>query len=155
MNMEKIIKKIREFRDARDWQQFHNPKDMAIAISVESAELLEHFLWKSNAEVEKRVAERKEQVSDEIADIGIYLFELADILGNFVNRTLAFTEKNFKGLGRHCCGLRFERLQGRLLRTSSLLQEGAGHDGARGIRMSGMSQHAEAKKRSGHEPVQV
>ena len=81
MSMEKIIQKIREFRDARDWRQFHNPKDMAIAISIESAELLEHFLWKTNAEVEKRVAEKKEQVSDEIADIGIYLFELADILG--------------------------------------------------------------------------
>ena len=79
--MEKIVQKIREFRDARDWRQFHNPKDMAIAISIESAELLEHFLWKTNAEVEKRVAEKKEQVSDEIADIGIYLFELADILG--------------------------------------------------------------------------
>ena len=81
MSMEKIVQKIREFRDARDWRQFHNPKDMAIAISIESAELLEHFLWKNNTEVEKRVAEKKEHISDEIADIGIYLFELADILG--------------------------------------------------------------------------
>ncbi|MCX6926216.1 MAG: nucleotide pyrophosphohydrolase [Verrucomicrobia bacterium] len=81
MSMENIIQRIREFRDARDWRQFHNPKDMAIAISVESAELLEHFLWKTNAEVEKRIAEKMEQVSDEIADIGIYLFELSDILG--------------------------------------------------------------------------
>ena len=81
MSMEKIIQKIREFRDARDWRQFHNPKDMAIAISIESAELLEHFLWKNTTEVEKRVAEKKEHISDEIADIGIYLFELADILG--------------------------------------------------------------------------
>jgi dCTP diphosphatase len=79
--MDPIIQKIRDFRDARDWRQFHNPKDMAIAISVESAELLEHFLWKTNDEVEKCVAEKKEQISDEIADIGIYLFELSDILG--------------------------------------------------------------------------
>jgi len=81
MSMENMVQKIREFRDARDWRQFHNPKDMAIAISVESAELLEHFLWRNTTEVEKRVAEKKEPISDEIADIGIYLFELSDILG--------------------------------------------------------------------------
>jgi dCTP diphosphatase len=81
MSVEKIIAQIREFRDARDWRQFHNPKDMAIAISVESAELLEHFLWKTNTEVEKRVKEKNEEISDEIADIGIYVLELADILG--------------------------------------------------------------------------
>ena len=81
MSMENMVQKIREFRDARDWRQFHNPKDMAIAISVESAELLEHFLWRNTTEVEKSVAEKKEPISDEIADIGIYLFELSDILG--------------------------------------------------------------------------
>ncbi len=57
MQLEDIAKKIREFRDARDWAQFHNPKDMAIAISIESSELLEHFLWKNPEEVEDRIKE--------------------------------------------------------------------------------------------------
>lgn len=80
MSIENITKKIRAFRDKRDWAQFHNPKDMAIAISIESSELLEHFLWKTAEESEARVVEKKEEIEDEIADIAIYLFELADNL---------------------------------------------------------------------------
>ena len=80
MNTDEITKKIRSFRDARDWAQFHNPKDMAIAISIEASELLEHFLWKTPEESENRVNEKREEIEDEIADIAIYLFELADNL---------------------------------------------------------------------------
>ena len=76
-----IAAKIREFRDERDWEQFHNPKDMAIALSIEASELLEHFLWKSPEEVEKRVCSHREEIEEEIADIAIYLTELADNLG--------------------------------------------------------------------------
>jgi len=76
-----ITAKIRAFRDARDWAQFHNPKDMAIAISLESAELLEHFLWKNPEEVASRVTSHLDEITDEIADIAIYLTELADNLG--------------------------------------------------------------------------
>lgn len=81
MQLEDITAKIREFRDARDWDQFHNPKDMAIAISLEAGELLEHFLWKQSDEVEARVESHGEEIEEEIADIAIYLFELADNLG--------------------------------------------------------------------------
>lgn len=76
-----IISKIRAFRDERDWAQFHNPKDMAIALSIETGELLEHFLWKNPEEVAKRIATNREEIEEEIADIGIYLAELADNLG--------------------------------------------------------------------------
>lgn len=79
--IEEISQKIRAFRDARDWAQFHNPKDMAIAISLESAELLEHFLWKTPEEVEERVKTNRDEIVDEIADIAVYLVELADNLG--------------------------------------------------------------------------
>ena len=75
-----VTKQITDFRDAREWLQFHNPKDMAIAISVEASELLEHFLWKTPAEVQRRAKDKKEEIRDEIADIAIYLVELADIL---------------------------------------------------------------------------
>jgi NTP pyrophosphatase (non-canonical NTP hydrolase) len=99
MSMAKVIEQIRAFRDERDWRQFHNPKDMAIAISVESAELLEHFLWKKDAEVEKQITERKEQISDEIADIGIYLLELSDNLG--INMIAAMERKLAKNAAKY------------------------------------------------------
>ena len=76
-----LLEKIRAFRDERDWAPFHNPKDMAIAISLEASELLEHFLWKNPEEVTARVESHREAISEEIADIAIYLSELADNLG--------------------------------------------------------------------------
>ena len=80
-SLEQTIEKIRAFRDARDWAQFHNTKDMAIAISIEASELLEHFLWKNPQEVESRIEAKRSEIESEIADIGIYLTELADNLG--------------------------------------------------------------------------
>ena len=77
---DEILTNIRDFRDERDWAQFHNPKDMAIAISIEASELLEHFLWKTTEESEQRVQEKRAEISDEIADIAVYLLELADNL---------------------------------------------------------------------------
>ena len=71
---------IRDFVNRRDWQQFHSPKDMAVAITAEASELLQLFVWKSSAESHD-IAERKRNlVADEMADVGILLFELADIL---------------------------------------------------------------------------
>lgn len=67
--------------EERDWKQFHNPKDMAIALSLESSELLEHFLWKNGADIDAKVATHREAIREEIADIGIYLVELCDVLG--------------------------------------------------------------------------
>ena len=71
---------INTFRDARDWKQFHNPKDMAVSISIEAAELLEHFQWKSAAECEAHIAANRKAVADEVADVAIYLFEMAELL---------------------------------------------------------------------------
>ncbi len=77
----KITEKIRTFRDDRDWMQFHNPKEIAAAIAIESAELQEIFLWKDYPESETAAREKQQAVADEIADIAVYLFELADNLG--------------------------------------------------------------------------
>lgn len=79
-SIEQITDIIRKFRDERDWKQFHTPKDMAAAISIEAGELLEHFLWKTNEEAEERLKTHREEVVEEVADIGIFLFELADNL---------------------------------------------------------------------------
>jgi NTP pyrophosphatase (non-canonical NTP hydrolase) len=79
--MDDVLARIRQFRDARDWLQFHNPKDLAVSISIEAAELLEEFQWKSADESRRHAAENRERVADEIADVAIYLLELTDVLG--------------------------------------------------------------------------
>ena len=75
-----MLQMIRLFRDERDWMQFHDPKSMAASITIEAAELLEHFQWKNKEEVEEYVATHKEEIAEEIADVAIYLIELADNL---------------------------------------------------------------------------
>jgi dCTP diphosphatase len=76
-----MTKKIIQFRDERDWMQFHDPKNMAVSIILEASELLEHFQWKTKEEVEEYVKQNNAEIKDEIADIALYLFELADNLG--------------------------------------------------------------------------
>ena len=61
--------KIIVFRDKREWKQFHNPKDVAISLTLEAAELLEHFQWKNPKETKKYVKTNKSEISDEIADV--------------------------------------------------------------------------------------
>jgi dCTP diphosphatase len=75
-----LTAEIRAFRDARDWQQFHGPKELAVAISAEAGELLQHFVWQDARQSEERARTRREEIADEIADVGILLFELADNL---------------------------------------------------------------------------
>lgn len=80
--MVKLLKhlqqKIIEFRDARNWKQFHNPKDLAISLSLEAGELLENFQWKSSKEA---VQANFENVKDEIADVMVYALLLSHELG--------------------------------------------------------------------------
>ncbi len=80
-DIKNVIEKIMKFRDERDWMQFHDPKNMAVSIILEASELLEHFQWKTKDEVEKYARENQDEIKDEIADIALYLFELADNLG--------------------------------------------------------------------------
>lgn len=58
-----------KFRSERDWEQFHNPKDQALSLVLESAELLEHFQWKNGAELTAHLAAKKGEVADELADV--------------------------------------------------------------------------------------
>ena len=66
---------------AREWQQYHNPKDMAVAIAAEAGELLQHFVWQQPDQVDRRAKDKHEEIASEIADVGILLFEMADLLG--------------------------------------------------------------------------
>lgn len=71
-DIDNLIKQILAFRDARDWQQFHNSKDLALALSIEASELLELFLWKGNEEADP------EKLKEELADVLMYTLLLAD-----------------------------------------------------------------------------
>jgi dCTP diphosphatase len=79
--IDELTAEIRAFRDARDWRQFHNPKELAVAITAEAGELLQHFVWQSPEQAERRLTERRAAIEDEIADVAILLFELADNSG--------------------------------------------------------------------------
>ena len=72
-----LVEKIIKFRDDRNWSQFHNPKDLAISISLEAAELLELFQWSNSDEV---VENNYQELQDELADILIYCTLMADKL---------------------------------------------------------------------------
>jgi NTP pyrophosphatase (non-canonical NTP hydrolase) len=91
------IKEVKEFyrifNKERDWEQFHNPKDLAIALSVEAGEIQEHFLWKTNDEINELLKNsiKKQEITDEIADVFAYLILLSDKLN--IDLIKAFYEK--------------------------------------------------------------
>src|SRR5436190_16384263 len=85
-----ITAEIQAFCAARDWRQFHAPKELAVAIAAEAGELLQHFVWQTAAQSEERVLERREEVAGEIADVAILLFELADNLGLSLAEVMRF-----------------------------------------------------------------
>lgn len=71
-DIKQIIDELIKFRDERDWKQFHNPKDLALAINIEAGELLEEFLWKKAEDA------NKENIKKELADVFSYAFLLAE-----------------------------------------------------------------------------
>jgi dCTP diphosphatase len=75
--------RVAQFRDERNWAQFHNPKDLAVSISIEAGELLELFQWKNPQEVAELLAspEKSQEICEELADIVIYCLSAADALG--------------------------------------------------------------------------
>lgn len=81
MEIKEVINDIVEFRDARDWKQFHKPKDLAISLSIEANELLECFQWKTDDEIDELInSDKKVKIEEEIADVGNYLLLLCNEL---------------------------------------------------------------------------
>src|SRR3989344_8665669 len=76
-----LTKQIVKFRDARDWKQFHNPKDMAISLSLEASEVLEHFQWKSKEEIAQYVKKNKKEIGKELADVLYWVLLMSHDLG--------------------------------------------------------------------------
>ncbi len=100
-SIEEIKKAARDFMKERDWEQFHTPKDLAIAVSVETAEVLEHFRFRNEKELENYLAdeENKKELGYELADVLSFLVRLADVTG--IDLAQAVEEKMKKNSKRY------------------------------------------------------
>lgn len=94
-----LTKRIIAFREARDWGQFHNPKDTAISLVLESTEFLEHFQWKNPEEIKQHLKEHKEDVSYELADVLYWVLLIANDLD--INLTEALSKKMDKNEAKY------------------------------------------------------
>ena len=98
-SLQQIKTRLREFATERDWDQFHSPKNLAMALIVEAAELVEHFQWLTEEQSQTLPPNKLAEVEQEIADIQIYLIRLADKLGvdmeKAVNAKIELNEKKY------------------------------------------------------------
>lgn len=78
--IEELQASLRNFATERDWEQFHSPKNLATALSVEASELLEHFQWLSDQESRNLPDDKRSKIAEEVADVLLYLLQLADKL---------------------------------------------------------------------------
>jgi NTP pyrophosphatase (non-canonical NTP hydrolase) len=94
-----LQQRLRQFADARDWDQFHAPKNLASALIVEAGELLEHFQWLNENESQQLPADKLEEVALELADVFIYTLRLADKLDvdllDYVDRKIEINDKKY------------------------------------------------------------
>lgn len=79
-DLHEIRDRLRAFAAERDWERFHTPKNLAMALAGETGEVLEHFQWLTGEESQKLASEHKEEVALELADVLCYLVRLADVL---------------------------------------------------------------------------
>jgi len=103
-----LTKKVISFRDARDWKQFHNPKDVALSMVLEASELMEHFQWKTIHEVQAYIKKNKQPISEELADVLYWVLLMSHDLGIDVKsaliKKLAKNKKKYpvkKAKGKH------------------------------------------------------
>jgi NTP pyrophosphatase (non-canonical NTP hydrolase) len=89
--LDELTREVLLFRDERDWKQFHNPKDMAISLSLEAAELLELMQWKNGGELDAHLRERRVELGEELADVLYWTLLISRDLG--VDLEAAFLDK--------------------------------------------------------------
>jgi NTP pyrophosphatase (non-canonical NTP hydrolase) len=87
-DISEITKRIIAFRDARDWKQFHNPKDLALSLVLEASEVMEHFQWKSPKEIEEYIKTNKADIGEELADTLYWILLMGNDLGIDVMKAL-------------------------------------------------------------------
>ncbi|MBI2047635.1 MAG: nucleotide pyrophosphohydrolase [Parcubacteria group bacterium] len=107
-NLEELTKRIIAFRNARDWEQFHNPKDVALSLVLEAAEVMEHFQWKSKEEIEKYVVDSKLDIAEELADVLYWVLLMSNDLNidvlDSLEKKISKNEEKYpveKAKGRH------------------------------------------------------
>jgi len=107
-NTNDLTKRIIAFRDARDWKQFHNAKDVALSLVLEATEVMEHFQWKSKEEIEKYIKTNKDEIGEELADVLYWVLLMSydlkiDVLEALEKKILKNEEKYpvEKAKGRH------------------------------------------------------
>ena len=86
--LEHLTARIVAFRDARDWKQFHNPKDMALSLALEAGEVMEHFQWKNAEEMQRHLQEHGTEVGEELADVLYWVLLMGNDFGIDVLRAL-------------------------------------------------------------------
>lgn len=91
LTVAQLAQRLQQFADAREWGQFHSPKNLASALIVEAGELLEHFQWMTEAQSRSLDADKKQAVAHEMADVLLYLVQLSSSLG--VDLMAAASEK--------------------------------------------------------------
>ncbi|HSC78900.1 MAG TPA: nucleotide pyrophosphohydrolase [Chitinolyticbacter sp.] len=91
VDLQQLTTEIRDFARARDWERYHTPKNLVMAMSVEMAELVEHFQWLTPEEAQAIALDpvRRVPVEEEMADVLIYMLRLADVLGVDVEAAIA------------------------------------------------------------------
>ncbi len=99
IDLDSLRDALRAFCAARDWHRYHTPKNLVMALSVEAAELVEHFQWATPEESLELAPQKRAEVADEIADVLIYLTELADVLG--IDPIAAAREKIVKNAAKY------------------------------------------------------
>ena len=93
-SLENIVNKISLFRDKRDWKKYHNPKDMSLSLVLEATELLEHFQWKDEKEMNKYVITNKNEIAEELADVFYWLILISHDLN--INLIESINDKMIK-----------------------------------------------------------
>jgi NTP pyrophosphatase (non-canonical NTP hydrolase) len=98
-NLEQFKKRLHDFAEERDWDQFHSPKNLSMALIAEAAELVEHFQWLTEKQSNELSSDKLQEVEQEIADIQIYLIRIADKLGidvlDAVQKKIALNEAKY------------------------------------------------------------
>ncbi len=98
-NLQDLIEKLRAFAEERDWEQFHSPKNLSMALSAEVAEIVEHFQWLTEEQSFELAPDKLAKIKEEIGDVQIYLARLADKLG--INLLEAAQEKLNKNAAKY------------------------------------------------------
>ena len=93
-DVNQLTRRILDFINDRDWNQFHNPKDLALSLVLESAEVMEHFQWKNNEEMQEHIKSNKDEVGEELADVLYWVLLMSHDLGIDIKQ--AFEDKMSK-----------------------------------------------------------